>query len=64
MRKMKKGEILLKLEEITKVLKNGLVNAKEDSSKYSTEIPSQLAFEVGYLSGVIKGVLSELNDIR
>jgi hypothetical protein len=64
MRKMKKGEILLKLEEITKVLENGLANAKEEGIKYSTEIPSQLAFEVGYLSGVVKGVLSELNDIK
>jgi hypothetical protein len=64
MRKMKKTEILLRLKEITEVLKNGMVNAKDESTKYSTDTTSQLAFEVGYLSGIVKGVLSELNDIK
>jgi hypothetical protein len=41
-----------------------MASTKDESTKYSTDTTSQLAFEVGYLSGVVKGVLSELNDIN
>jgi hypothetical protein len=61
---MKKAEIILKLEEIANALESGLVSAKEESIIYSTETSSQLAFEVGFLSGVVKSILSELNDIK
>jgi hypothetical protein len=64
MRKMKKSEILLRLKEITEVMESRMMTAKDESTKYSTDTTSQLAFEVGYLSGVVKSVVSELKDIK
>jgi hypothetical protein len=64
MRKMKKNEIIIKLNDITSLLEGGLGLAKVNSTQHSTEIRYQLAYEVGYLSGLIKSTISELNDIK
>jgi len=44
----------------------GSVNAKakEASEKYSTELLSKLSFEVGYLTGGIKNVLSTIESYK
>jgi hypothetical protein len=61
---MKKSEVMEKLMQIASTLEIGMVEAKETSEKYSTEGRSRLAFEVGYLSGVIKGVVAEIKEMK
>jgi hypothetical protein len=61
---LKKNEIIIKLNDITSLLEGGLVLAKVNSTQHSTEIRDQLAYEVGYLSGLIKSTISELKDIK
>lgn len=61
---MKKSEVMEKLMQIASTLEIGMIEAKETSKKYSTEGRSQLAFEVGYLSGVIKGVVADIKEFK
>jgi hypothetical protein len=47
---------------IKKLTANVIKEASEAAKNYSTESQSQLAFEVGYLSGIIKEIKSLLEE--
>jgi len=58
---LSKAQLVSLLTEIETSLNPVIVEAKEESEKYSTESSSRLAFEVGYLNGRIKNVLQTIN---
>ena len=64
MRKLKKAEIITRLSDMVSQLEGELKLAKDNSMDHSTDIAPQLAYEVGYLSGIIKSTISELRDIK
>ena len=64
MNKMNKTEILRKIEELTLIMDNSIKVAKDSSYMYSKEESCKLSFEVGYLCGTIKSIISELRKIK
>ncbi len=56
------------LIELVDALEIQLTPAIEDANKaaknYSTELYSQLPFEVGYLNGIIKNAVQMINDYK
>jgi hypothetical protein len=64
MKSMSKSEMLITIKNIIKVLESGPSDATAAADKYSTDSTSKLAFEVGYLGGVIKTVLEELRELK
>lgn len=62
--KVTKAELQNKLDSIHALLVNAKVIAKDAANAYSTELPSRLAFEVGYLNGYINTVLCEIESIK
>jgi hypothetical protein len=51
-----------KISAVKKLTANVIKEASEAAKNYSTESQSQLAFEVGYLSGIIKEIKSLLEE--
>jgi len=54
---LSKAQLISIIEHSERVLSTAIHDAKEASDKYSTELQSKLAYEVGYLNGVIKETL-------
>lgn len=54
--KLTKAQLLYIVEATQKTLEAAVTDAKEAADNYSKELPSQLAFEVGYLNGRINEV--------
>ena len=56
------------LIELLGIIESTLVSAPQAAStagkEYSTELQSQLAFEVGHLNGYINEVLQTINDYK
>jgi hypothetical protein len=59
-----KAQLVELIQESERVLSTAIQDAKEASNAYSTELPSKLAFEVGYLNGRIKQVLGTIEAYR
>jgi hypothetical protein len=53
---MKKSQLVELLNEIKKVSKDATRKAKDAADEYSKDPQSRLAFEVGYLNGVIRDI--------
>lgn len=62
--KLSKSQLIELLEETERTLSTAIVDAREAAEKYSIELPSRLAFEVGYLGGRIRNVNIFLNDSK
>lgn len=61
---MKQSEIIKRIVEIANQLETGMNMATVKSNAYSADGRSKLAFEVGYLSGLIKDAVIDLNEIE
>jgi len=61
---MKQSEIIKRIVEIVNQLETGMSMATTKSNQYSTDGRDKLAFEVGYLSGLIKDAVVDLNEIK
>jgi hypothetical protein len=61
--KAKKQELIKLIQEIDMLLTPAIRDANEAAKKYSTDSQSRLAFEVGYLSGIIKEALMHIDQV-
>jgi hypothetical protein len=61
---MKKQTVITLLREIRSEIDREFKRSREESEKYGDDPRSQLAFEVGYLSGTIKGALARLEVLE
>lgn len=61
---MGKDKLIQKILQIADELQNAISEANLKSKEYSDESRSQLAFEIGYLSGMVKQSVAELRDLN
>jgi hypothetical protein len=61
---LSKSQLIELVQILEAQLKPAITDAKEASKNYSTELHSQLPFEVGYLGGVIKTALETIADYK
>lgn len=61
---LSKSQLITALIEIERACINSIQDANDASKKYSKDIQSQQPFEIGYLGGTIKTVLSILNNCK
>lgn len=59
--KLTKRELVNILQEIQTILDGSIATAKEESRKYDSDLAGRLAFEVGYLGGIIKSCQHVIN---
>jgi hypothetical protein len=63
-RTLSKSQLIELINSIESILTPAIHSAKEASQSYSTELQSQLAFEVGHLNGSIKGVVQLIEEYK
>jgi hypothetical protein len=63
-RSLTKAQLIELVESLEIQLTPAINDANVASKNYSTELHSQLPFEVGYLGGVIKTALETINDYK
>ena len=63
-RTLSKSQLIELVNGIESTLSTTLNSSESESENYSNEIPSQLAFEVGYFKGSVKTVLSLIEDYK
>jgi hypothetical protein len=61
--KAKKQELIKLIQEIDMLLSPAIRDANEAAKKYSADSQSRLAFEVGYLNGIIKEALMHIDQV-
>jgi hypothetical protein len=59
--KLTKRELVNILQEIQTILDGSIVEASEAANKYDSDRAGRLAFEVGYLGGIIKSCQHVIN---
>ncbi len=59
-----KAQLIALVNALETQLTPAIVNANKASKEYSTELSSQLPFEVGYLKGIIKNAVQMINDYK
>lgn len=62
--KAKREELVKLVEELDHLLTPVINDANAAAKKYSDNLESRLAFEVGYLNGVIKEALMLIDTIK
>ncbi len=62
--KAKREELVKLVEELDRLLTPVINDANAAAKKYSDNSESRLAFEVGYLNGVIKEALMLIDTIK
>ena len=63
-RTLSKSQLIELVNGIESTLLNTIYDAEKEAKDYSIELPSQLAFEVGYFKGSVKTVLSLIEDYK
>ena len=63
-RTLSKSQLIELVNGIESTLSNSIYTAEKEAKEYSTEQPSQLAFEVGYFKGYVKTVLSLIEEYK
>jgi hypothetical protein len=63
-RTLSKAQLIELVNAIEAQLTPSISSASEASKKYSTELSSRLAFEVGHLNGCIKNVLATISEYK
>jgi hypothetical protein len=63
-RTLSKAQLIELVRSIEVQLTPSISTASEAASKYSTELVSKLAYEVGHLNGCIKNVLSTIEAYK
>jgi hypothetical protein len=59
-----KAQLIELVNALETQLTPAIVDANKASKEYSTELSSQLPFEVGYLNGIIKNAVQMINDYK
>lgn len=60
----KREELVKIIEELNKLMTPAIADASSTAKKYSEDLQSSLAFEVGYLGGIIKEALRLIDEIK
>ena len=63
-RTLSKSQLIELVNGIESTLSNSIYTVEKEAKEYSTELPSQLAFEVGYFKGYVKTVLSLIEEYK
>lgn len=63
-RTLTKSQLIELVNGIESTLSSTINSAESEAKNYSTELPSQLAFEVGYFKGSVKTVLATIEDYK
>ncbi len=63
-RTLSKSQLIELVNGIESTLSNSIYTAEKEAKEYSTELPSQLAFEVGYFKGYVTTVLSLIEEYK
>lgn len=63
-RTLSKAQLIELVNSIEAQLTPSISNASEAASKYSKELNSKLAFEIGHLNGCIKNVLHTIEAYK
>jgi hypothetical protein len=62
MKNLSKQDLLILLAEVERVLEAAIPAAEVAAKEYSEDPHSRLAFEVGHLSGSVKGALAHITS--
>ena len=59
-----KSQLIELVNGIESTLSTSIQSSNEAAKNYSLDLPSQIAFEVGYLKGYVKTALSLIQDYK